>query len=104
MKKRTRLILSSSIILLTLGALVYYLSHHHSLLKQLGHTPLSVIAWVFVLYIAWLGALVFILQAILHMCHATIKTSDNILLNAYSLFANFFIPGQAGPALRGIYL
>lgn len=104
MKKRTRLILSASIILLTLAALVYYLSKHRSLISQLGHTPPSVIIWILILYGAWLGALVIILQGILHMCRKSISPADNVLLNAYSLFANFFIPGQAGPALRGVYL
>jgi uncharacterized membrane protein YbhN (UPF0104 family) len=104
MKKKTRLILSGCIILLTLSGLVYYISKHQNLLNKLAHTPPSVILLILGLYCAWLYSLVLILQAILIMCRATVGTTDNILLNAYSLFANFFIPGQAGPALRGVYL
>jgi uncharacterized membrane protein YbhN (UPF0104 family) len=104
MKKKTRLILSAIIILSTIGGLIYYISKHQNLLTKLSHTPPSVILLILVLYAAWLYSLVLILQAILYMCRTKIGTSDNILLNAYSLFANFFIPGQAGPALRGVYL
>jgi uncharacterized membrane protein YbhN (UPF0104 family) len=104
MNKKLRLILSGLIILATLGALVYYISKHQNLLTKLAHTPLSVILLILVLYGLWLLSLVLILQAILYLFHKTIAVSDNILLNAYSLFANFFIPGQAGPALRGVYL
>lgn len=104
MTKKTRLILSSFIILLTLGGLVYYISKHRNLLTKLSQTPPSVILLILFLYGLWLVSLAFILQAILYMCRKSITASDNILLNAYSLFANFFIPGQAGPALRGVYL
>jgi hypothetical protein len=94
MKKKTiRLVLSSSIILLTLCGLVYYISKHKNLLTRLTHTPPDIVVLILFLYGAWL-----------YMCRKPVGISDNLLLNAYSLFANFFIPGQAGPALRGVYL
>lgn len=104
MNKKFRLILSSLIVFLTLGSLVYYLSGHRNLLTKLAHTPLNTIVLILILYVLWLVSLVLILQAILYLYHKVINISDNVLLNAYSLFANFFIPGQAGPALRGVYL
>lgn len=102
--KNVRLAVSGLIILITLGGLVYFLSHHRNLLTKLAHTPPTVVVLLLALYLLWLMSLVFILQAILHLSHKKVGMSDNILLNAYSLFANFFIPGQTGPALRGIYL
>lgn len=104
MKKKTKLLLSGFIIAVTLGALIYYISKHRNLLTKLAHTPISVIVIILGFYGLWLISLVLILQAILYLSRKRINTSDNILLNAYSLFANFFIPGQAGPALRGVYL
>jgi uncharacterized membrane protein YbhN (UPF0104 family) len=38
------------------------------------------------------------------ICNKTINLKENVLLNAYSVLVNFFIPGQGGIAVRGIYL
>ncbi len=104
MNKKSKLLLSAGILLLTLGVLIYYISKHRNLLTKLAHIPVHIILLVLVLYIAWLASLVLILQAILFICRKPVSLKDNLLLNAYSLFANFFIPGQTGPALRGVYL
>lgn len=104
MKKKTRLLLSGAILLLTFGGLIYYISKHQNLLTKLKHTPFIVVLAILVLYVIWLYSLMLILQAILFLCRKPVSLRDNLLLNAYSLFANFFIPGQSGPALRGVYL
>lgn len=104
MSKRLRFIISIVIILLTIAEFTYYLSRHSYLLKQLAHTQLSTILWLLLLYSVMLGVLALILQATLSVCHLTIKLKDNLLLNAYSLFVNFFIIGQAGPGVRAVYL
>jgi uncharacterized membrane protein YbhN (UPF0104 family) len=104
MKKRFRLTISILLVLLTLGVLGYYLSHHRNLVTQLAHTPPQTILWLTLLYVLFFGSLALILQASLRMCRTTLRASENLLLNAYSLFINYFVPGQGGPALRGVYL
>jgi uncharacterized membrane protein YbhN (UPF0104 family) len=104
MSKKLRFIISIVIILLTIAEFTYYLSRHSYLLKQLAHTQLSTILWLLLLYSVMLGVLALILQATLAICKLNIKLKDNLLLNAYSLFVNFFIIGQAGPGVRAVYL
>jgi len=45
-----------------------------------------------------------ILQACLRICNLEIPAGENLILNAYSTFLNYFLPGQGGPVLRGLYL
>lgn len=104
MKKNIRIILGVLIVLLTIVEVVYYLSKHTYLLAQLGQTSLGVILGVLLLYGVMVGALVLILYTSLRMCHVVMSVQDNFLLNAYSLFVNFFIIGQAGPGVRAAYL
>lgn len=44
------------------------------------------------------------MQAALRICKMTLPFAENLLLNAYSTLVNFFVPGQGGLALRGVYL
>lgn len=104
MKHRIRLTLSVLIILLTVTTCIYYLSHHRNLITQLSHTPVSLIILILFLYIVWLGVLLLIMQASLRICRKQLKFSENLMLNIYSLFINYFIPGQGGPIMRGVYL
>jgi uncharacterized membrane protein YbhN (UPF0104 family) len=104
MKKKIRIILSILIILLTILAFTYYLSHHAYLIKDLSHISPSIIIWVLLLYIAMFGVLALILQATLRICNVSLRLDENLLLNAYASFINFFVPGQGGPAIRGAYL
>jgi uncharacterized membrane protein YbhN (UPF0104 family) len=99
--KRT---ISITLILVTLVATVYYFSKHQSLLTDLRHIPLWVIASVFGLYCLMLVVLTLIFSATLRIARTKLNFKENILLNAYSLFMNFFIPGQTGPIIRGYYL
>jgi uncharacterized membrane protein YbhN (UPF0104 family) len=104
MRKWVRLALSLLLIAATITVFTQYLSSHTNLLRELKHiSPITVI-WLLALYGAWLGALVLILQAALLICRRTISVEENILLNAYSTLTNFFVPGQGGIALRGVYL
>ena len=104
MKKNVRIVLSVLIVGLTIAAFAQYLSQHTYLLTQLGHTPPSVIIGLLVLYMIMLGALVLIMHATLRICRVKMGVQDNLLLNIYSLFINFFVIGQAGPGLRAAYL
>jgi uncharacterized membrane protein YbhN (UPF0104 family) len=51
-----------------------------------------------------LAVLVLIYQATMHLVDKRLSLKENGLINIYSLFMNFFIPGQAGPAFRAYYM
>jgi uncharacterized membrane protein YbhN (UPF0104 family) len=104
MQKRLRPLISIVLLAAALLAGAYYLADHQQLLRQLVHTPLVVSLTVFGLYIAMFGVLMLILAASLRICHLSLTGRENGLLNAHSLFVNFFVPGQGGPAYRGAYL
>lgn len=104
MKKRVRLVLGLLLIALTIIVFARYLSEHMNLVRELRRVPLATALWLFILYGAWLGALAFILHVSLYICKRVISVEENILMNAYSTLTNFFIPGQGGIALRGVYL
>lgn len=104
MKKRVRLALGLLLIVATIAVFAVYLHGHTNLLRELRHVSPVTAVWLLVLYGAWLGALVLILQAALYICRSSVSVEENILLNAYSTLTNFFIPGQGGIALRGVYL
>lgn len=104
MKKNLRIVLGVVIVLLTIAEFAYYLSKHTYLLTHLAHTPPLTIAGVLILYIIMLIALVIIMEASLRICRVKMGPRDNILLNIYSLFVNFFVIGQAGPGIRAAYL
>jgi uncharacterized membrane protein YbhN (UPF0104 family) len=104
MPKKLKPILSVTLVTLAVAFCVYYLLKHHSLLKQLVHTPISVSLGVFLLYTVMFGVLILIFTASINICNKKISQKENAELNAHSLFINFFIPGQGGPVYRGIYL
>ncbi|HEV2403562.1 MAG TPA: lysylphosphatidylglycerol synthase domain-containing protein [Candidatus Saccharimonadales bacterium] len=104
MSKRIRYIIGGSIVVATIVGLAFYLIHHKSTITALAHISPVTVVWVFLLYLLWFGSLVLILQASLWTIKAGLPVVDNVLLNAYSLFVNYFLPGQGGPALRGAYL
>lgn len=99
-----RKLLNFSIILATLAAAVYYISKHHYLLTDLKNIPIYIIAIIFLLYVVMLGVLVIIFDATMRLVNTKISTKDNFLINIYSLFMNFFVPGQTGPIFRGYYM
>lgn len=104
MKKRLRQVLALSITLITVALFYYYLSTHGSLLHQLITTsPVTVVA-LLVLFGFWFGSLCLILHACLLICNIDLPAGENLLINAYSTFLNYFLPGQGGPVLRGLYL
>lgn len=104
MKKRVRLAIGLLLIAATIAIFAIYLHGHTNLLSELRHVSPVTAIWLLVLYVAWLGALVLILQVALYICRSSISVEENILLNAYSTLTNFFVPGQGGIALRGVYL
>jgi uncharacterized membrane protein YbhN (UPF0104 family) len=104
MNKKLRIALSISVVLITISLFIYYISNHKYLLTRLLNTPPTTVLFLLLLYFAWFIALTMILQASLRICNVFLSKQENLMLNAYSTLVNFFIPGQGGPAVRGLYL
>lgn len=104
MKKLLQRMLRAVVLLLTAGAFGYYMWRHPELARQLRHTPLHVLAQLLCLYLAWFGAMALTLHATLRICGTPLRVGENVLLNAYSTLVNFFVPGQGGVAVRGLYM
>lgn len=99
--KRT---LSIAIILTTLLAAVYYLYRHHNLITELKHLSPYVVVEILILYLIMLFILIIIFKATMRLVNINVLFKENYLINIYSLFMNFFIPGQTGPAFRAYYM
>lgn len=104
MKKLLQRAIRALVLLLTVIVFSYYLWRHPELANQLRHTPLHVLAQVLLLYLAWFAAAGLALHATLRICGTPLRAGENILLNAYSTLVNFFLPGQGGVAVRGLYM
>jgi uncharacterized membrane protein YbhN (UPF0104 family) len=89
---------------ITIGLFVYYLVTHASLWHQLMTTRPITILTLLVIFGFWFASMALILVAILRICNIEIPLRNNLLINAYSTFINYFLPGQGGPVLRGLYL
>lgn len=97
-------VLRLSLVAATVAAFAWYLSYHGELLRQLVSTPPNVIVILFLIYWVWFAALALTVHATLHLCRSTLPVGEHVLLNAYSTLVNFFVPGQGGLAIRGLYL
>jgi uncharacterized membrane protein YbhN (UPF0104 family) len=104
MNKPSKKTINIILILATLTVAVYYFSKHKNLLGVLRHLSPSLILLIFLLNIVMFGVLILIFKATLNLTRLKLGWFESGLLNAYSMFINFFIPGQAGPAFRGYYL
>ena len=104
MPKKLRPILSLTLLLVVLAIGAIYVADHRTLLHQLARTAPLVTLTVFALYVITFGILMLILSASVRLCRIRLAWLENGLLNAHSLFINFFVPGQGGPAYRGLYL
>jgi uncharacterized membrane protein YbhN (UPF0104 family) len=104
MKKMYRNALRIGIVIITACAFAYFLFHHPEILSRLVHTPLRTILGLVGLYLLWFGALALTVHATLRICRRPLGLVENVLLNAYSTLVNFFVPGQGGVAVRGLYM
>ena len=102
--KKFKSLISILIILTTISAVVYYLIKHQTLLTDLRKISPYLIIMIVLLYVLMLLILALIFKATIQLLDVKIRFKDNILLNAYSIFMNFFVPGQTGPIYRGYYL
>lgn len=101
---RARPVLRVAIMVVVAAAFAWYLVRHPELGRQLLQTPVRTLVLLLFLYVVWFAALVFTVYATLRLCRQPLPLSEHVLVNAYSTLANFFIPGQAGIAVRGLYL
>jgi len=103
MKKKIRVGLAIIIILATIyGFADYILEHHQIIVRFLKINPAEIILIIF-LYVLIFGVLCLLLKYLVKFFNINIPTKDNLLLNSYSLLANFSFFGQAGPGLRALY-
>ena len=98
--KKFKSLISILIILTTISAVVYYLIKHQTLLTDLRKISPYLIIMIVLLYVLMLLILALIFKATIQLLDVKIRFKDNILLNAYSIFMNFFVPGQTGPISR----
>lgn len=90
--------------LATLGLFTRYAVTHPDVVHKIRDlSPPMLVALLFFYGISFF-ALSLVLRVSLAMYGKTIGKQENLLLNAYSSLANFFGPGQSGPAFRGVYL
>jgi len=104
MKKKLKVLAAFIILAGTAAAFIQYASTHPALLDKLRQTNPLILIILVSAYIVWFLALVVILRISIRMYGISISKQENMLLNAYSSLANFFGPGQSGPAVRGLYL
>jgi len=104
MKKKLKIIAGFIVLAITIGAFAHYLATHPAVIAELKTTPPLLGIALLGLYLLFFGALVIILRLSVRLFGITIGRTENLLLNAYSSLANFFLPGQSGPVLRGAYL
>lgn len=104
MRKAWRPALGIAILAATIVGFAVYVTRHPELLRELGRTPGWVVAVLLLLYVAWFVALVLTVQATLCLCRAPLAAGELGLLTAYSTLVNFFVPGQGGIVVRGLYM
>jgi uncharacterized membrane protein YbhN (UPF0104 family) len=104
MRRKLHLGIAFSLVILTVLAFVYYISHHHNLITKLANTSPTVIISLLLLYGVWFLSMCAVVWISLRICRKSLDIKEGIMLNGYSTLFNFFIPGQGGIALRGAYL
>ncbi|MDL2342140.1 MAG: lysylphosphatidylglycerol synthase domain-containing protein [Patescibacteria group bacterium] len=103
-RRLARSLLALVILLVTIGASIYFLSHHPTVGRQLLATPRPVLASLLLLYLFFMVSLWLVFRASLLICNAALPVSETMLVTAYSSIINFFGPLQSGPAFRALYL
>jgi uncharacterized membrane protein YbhN (UPF0104 family) len=103
-KKRFSLALRLGLVLVVLGAFGWYLIRHGELVDAVQRAPRWVLGLLVLLYVAWFATLVGTVHATFAICGRRLGAREEFLLNAYSTLTNFFVPGQGGVAVRGVYM
>ncbi len=104
MKKKIQIFFSILIVLITIYIFTKYIVQHHQIISRLLKVnPLEIIL-IILLYGLIFISLYYLLKFMVEYFDIKIDKKDNLLLNAYSLLANFSFFGQAGPGIRAIYL
>lgn len=100
----SRIFISLLLLAAALALFGWYISGHQYLLARLADTSWQVVGLIILLYFVFFLSLTVIFKATLKLCGIRLAFFENFSLNAYSKLANFFIPGQSGPILRGAYM
>lgn len=97
--------ISLILVILSIIVIAYYLSSHRQTIEKLKYINFNSAVIIIFLYFLWFVSLMLILRSLLKMINnSRIKIIDNLNINIYSTLVNFFVPGQGGIALRGLYL
>jgi len=104
MKRYAKSITVGTILLVTAGAFIYYLTHHPQTIDHLKQLPVVTLVGLVGLTIISFSCQILVMRASLHLYGKRMGKQENILFNAYSSLINFFGPGQSGPVFRGAYL
>jgi uncharacterized membrane protein YbhN (UPF0104 family) len=104
MKPAYRTALRLAVLCVAIAVFARYLYAHPDLARQLLRTSPVVIASLLAMYTLWFAALALTVHATLLLCRRHLPVREQVLLNAYSTLVNFFVPGQGGVAVRGLYL
>jgi uncharacterized membrane protein YbhN (UPF0104 family) len=103
-KKYARPLIAAVLLVTVFAYFGYYVATHQYLLGKLASTPPAVIVGLVALYGCFFLTLMGIFAASYRMCRVRLGLGEDALLNGYTVLANFFIPGQSGPFIRGAYL
>lgn len=103
-RRLIRSLVAFSVLVVTAGASLYFLSHHPAIGRQLFQTPFTTLAGLLGLYLVFMVSLWLIFRSSLVLCGMNLPRQETMLVTAYSSIINFFGPLQSGPAFRALYL
>ncbi len=104
MQKRLRIALGPILVVIAIAFFIYYALHHENLFKALTRLTPGIVTVIVLLYFVWLAAIMLTLVATVRIARKHMHTREGLLLTSYSTLVNFFVPGQSGPVVRGVYL
>ncbi|MBC7708369.1 flippase-like domain-containing protein [Polaromonas sp.] len=103
-RRLLRTLIAFSVLLITIGASIYFLASHPAVGRQILTTPPPTLLTLLFLYLLFMVSLWLIFRSSLVICRAKLPIGETILVTAYSSIINFFGPLQSGPAFRALYL
>ena len=102
--KRSKVILSIFVLLLTIGSFGYYLVTHPETVDQLKNLRFIYVVPLLGLYLLFTFFLSLAVRASVSLCDKLLDYMESFKLTSSSSLANFFGPLQSGPGVRAVYL
>ncbi len=93
-----------AILILTVGAFIYYIRTHAAVITQIKRLDLTSIGLILLLYLGYTTALSAATIISVRICGKNLGKKEGFNLSASSSIANFFGPLQSGPGVRAVYL